>query len=143
MPSAHTFCFHPIRQGGKWKAGGLFALHESDDTIGDMIAMASPFSGYMTVRQVMKEIGARAPSTVTRLVFDEDKPRPVGRRLAGTLIPGHGWMIQRKSVAKFLEEESARPAGVGFPRGRDRSDQDEPAKRPAKSARPAKKAKGG
>jgi hypothetical protein len=116
-----------------------------------MIAMASPFAGYMTVRQVMEEIGARAPSTVTRLVYDEDKPRPEGKRLAGTLIPGHGWMIQRKSVAKFLEEESSRPAGVGFPRGRDRSGQDDdaaagprkPAKRAAKSAKPAKKSRGG
>jgi hypothetical protein len=116
-----------------------------------MIAMANPFAGYMTVRQVMEEIGARAASTVTRLVYDEDKPRPIGKRLAGTLIPGHGWMIQRKSVAKFLEEEAARPAGVGFPRGRDRSGQDDdgqaepkrPAKRAAKSARPARKAKGG
>lgn len=113
--------------------------------------MASPFAGYMTVRDVMKEIGARAPSTVTRLVYDEEKPRPVGKRLAGTLIPGHGWMIQRKSVAEFLEEEAARPPGVGFPRGRDRSAQDEapkaaaskPAKRAAKSARPAKKSRGG
>lgn len=113
--------------------------------------MASPFAGYMTVRQVMEAIGARAPSTVTRLVYDEDKPRPEGKRLAGTLIPGHGWMIQRKSVDKFLEEESARPAGVGFPRGRDRRTQGEPAaeepkkpaKRATKSAGPAKKARGG
>lgn len=111
--------------------------------------MANPFAGYMTVRQVMQAINARAPSTVTRLVYDEDKPKPEGKRLAGTLIPGHGWMIQRKSVAKFLEEESARPAGVGFPRGRDRAGQDEtaepskPAKRAAKSARPAKKSRGG
>jgi hypothetical protein len=116
-----------------------------------MIAMANPFAGYMTVRQVMEEIGARAPSTVTRLAYDEEKPRPQGKRLAGTLIPGHGWMIQRKSVEKFLEEEAARPAGVGFPRGRDRSGQDDepqaeqktPATRAAKSARPARKAKGG
>jgi hypothetical protein len=116
-----------------------------------MIAMANPFAGYMTVRQVMAEIGARAPSTVTRLVYDEDKPRPEGKRLAGTLIPGHGWMIQRKSVEKFVAEEAARPPHVGFPRGRDRSGQDEaaaakprkPAKRAEKSARPARKAKGG
>lgn len=113
--------------------------------------MANPFAGYMTVRQVMDAIKARAPSTVTRLAYDEDKPRPEGKRLAGTLIPGHGWMIQRKSVEKFLEEEASRPAGVGFPRGRDRSGQDEdaageqrkPAKPAEKSARPARKAKGG
>jgi hypothetical protein len=130
---------------------GGFDLQRIDDTIGDMIAMASPFAGYMTVRQVMKEIGARAPSTVTRLIYDEDKPRPDGKRLAGTLIPGHGWMIQRKSVAAFKAEEAARPPGVGFPRGRDRSRQDgteaeqtsKAAKRAAKSARPARKAKGG
>jgi hypothetical protein len=116
-----------------------------------MIAMANPFAGYMTVRQVMKEIGARAASTVTRLVYDEEKPRPEGKRLAGTLVPGHGWFIQRKSVAAFLEEEAAKPAGVGFPRGRDRAGQDEsattepakPAKRAAKSAKPAKKSRGG
>jgi len=111
-----------------------------------MIVMASPFAGYMTVRQVMKAIGARAPSTVTRLVYDEDGPRPEGKRLAGTLIPGHGWMVQRKSVEKFIEEEATRPPGVGFPRGRDRSNQDEPAakpkKRAAKSARPARKPPG-
>jgi hypothetical protein len=116
-----------------------------------MIAMVSPFAGYMTVRQVMEAIGARAPSTVTRLVYDEDGPRPEGKRLAGTLIPGHGWMIQRKSVAAFVAEEAARPPGVGFPRGRDRSGQDEaaqakprkPAKRAAKPAKPARKGKAG
>jgi hypothetical protein len=116
-----------------------------------MIAMANPFAGYMTVRQVMAEIGARAPSTVTRLVYDEDKPRPEGKRLAGTLIAGHGWMIQRKSVAAFIAEEAARPPHVGFPRGRDRSGQDEAApaqprkaaKRAAKSAQPARKGKAG
>lgn len=109
--------------------------------------MANPFAGYMTVRQVMGEINARAASTVTRLIYDEDKPRPEGKRLAGTLIPGHGWMIQKKSVAAFIAEEAARPAGVGFPRGRDRSGQDAApkaaAKRAAKVAKPAKKARGG
>jgi hypothetical protein len=105
-----------------------------------MIAMANPFAGYMTVRQVMEAIDARAASTVTRLVYDEDKPRPEGRRLAGTLIPGHGWMIQRKSVEKFLEEEKSRPAGVGFPRGRDRKP---PAKQAKKSARAVRKTAGG
>lgn len=112
-----------------------------------MIAMANPFAGYVTVRQVMEAIGARAASTVTRLVYDEEKPRLEGKRLAGTLISGHGWMIQRKSVEKFLEEESSRAPGVGFPRGRDRSGQGEaeaepvakPAKRAAKSAKAAKK----
>lgn len=105
--------------------------------------MANPFAGYMTVRQVMDAIGARAPSTVTRLVYDEDKPRPKGRVLAGTLIPGHGWMIQKKSVDKFLEDEGRRPKGVGFPRGHVRDggeSQAKPArKRPARSSRPAKK----
>jgi hypothetical protein len=109
--------------------------------------MANPFAGYMTVRQVMEAIKARAPSTVTRLVYDEDQPRPDGKRLAGTLIPGHGWMIQRKSVERFLEEEATRPPGVGFPRGRDRSGQEElpakPKRRPAKSARATGKPRSG
>ena len=112
-----------------------------------MIVMANPFAGYMTVRQVMEAIKARAPSTVTRLVYDEDQPRPDGKRLAGTLIPGHGWMIQRKSVERFLEEEATRPPGVGFPRGRDRSGQEElpakPKRRSAKSARSAGKPRSG
>ena len=109
--------------------------------------MANPFAGYMTVRQVMEAIKARAPSTVTRLVYDEDQPRPDGKLLAGTLIPGHGWMIQRKSVERFLEEEATRPPGVGFPRGRDRSGQEElpakPKRRSAKSARAAGKPRSG
>jgi hypothetical protein len=116
-----------------------------------MIAMANPFAGYMTVRQVMAAIDARAASTVTRLIYDEDSPRPEGKRLAGTLIPGHGWMIQRKSVEKFLEEEASRSPGVGFPRGRGRKAEPEPAstqprkaaKRAKKSTRPARKSAGG
>jgi hypothetical protein len=110
-----------------------------------MIAMVSPFAGYMTVRQVMDAIGARAPSTVCRLAYDEDKPRPDGKRLAGTLIPGHGWMIQRKSVEAFLREEASRAPGVGFPRGRDRGGQGDsetakkPKRRAAKSAKAATK----
>lgn len=124
-----------------------FDLHDTDDTIGDMIAMANPFAGYLTVRQVMDAIGARAHSTVTRLVYDEDKPRPHGRVLAGTLIPGHGWMIQKKSVDKFLEDEGRRPKGVGFPRGhvRDGGEAADKAvrKRPAKPARSSKKSANG
>jgi hypothetical protein len=112
-----------------------------------MIAMANPFAGYLTIRQVMQEIGARAPSTVNRLVYDEDKPRPAGKRLAGTLIPGHGWMIQRKSLEAFIAEEAAKPRGVGFPRGHSRAAEPEaekpkakkPVKRAAKSARAVKK----
>ena len=109
--------------------------------------MANPFAGYMTVRQVMEAIKARSPSTVTRLAYDEDQPRPEGKRLAGTLIPGHGWMIQRKGVEKFLDVEAKRPRGVGFPRGRDRSEQEElpakPKRRSAKSARAAGKPRSG
>ena len=106
--------------------------------------MANPFANYMTVRQVMDQIKARAASTVTRLAYDEEKPRPEGKRLAGVLIPGHGWMISRKSVEAFLLEESSRRPGVGFPRGRDRADSTEPtprkaAKRPAKAAKKATK----
>jgi hypothetical protein len=85
-----------------------------------MIAMANPFADYFTVRQTMRAIDALAPSTVTRLVYDEDRPRPDGKRLAGKLIEGHGWMIQKKSVAKYLEEQAAKQPGVGYPRGRSR-----------------------
>lgn len=106
--------------------------------------MANPFAGYMTVRQVMAAIAARAHSTVTRLVYDEEKPRPEGRHLAGTLIAGHGWMIQKRSVDAFLAAEASRSPGVGFPRGRDRSGAPDvrarkAAKKPAKAAKKAKK----
>jgi hypothetical protein len=113
-----------------------------------MIAMANPFAGYMTVREVMAAIEARAHTTVTRLAYDEEKPRPEGKRLAGTLIPGHGWMISRKSVAAFLAEEAAKKPGVGFPRGRQRPDPDaapsvqppaKAAKKPSQRAKAAKK----
>ena len=97
--------------------------------------MASPFAGYLTVRQVMELIDARASSTVIRLVYDEDKPRPEKGRLAGTLIPGHGWMIQKKSVAKYLEEESTKRPGVGFPRGRSRKEDSAKPNAKAKRAR--------
>ena len=59
--------------------------------------------------------------------------------LAGTLIPGHGWMISKKSVAKYLEEEAAKTPGVGFPRGRSRKP--EPAKPKAKVGRGRKVAR--
>lgn len=106
--------------------------------------MANPFAGYMTVREVMAAINARAHSTVTRLAYDEDKPRPDGKRLAGTMIPGHGWMIQRKSVDAFLAAEATKSPGVGFPRGRDRGGLEpeaaaKPAKKRAKAAKKARK----
>ena len=109
--------------------------------------MANSFAGYLTIRQVMKEIEARAPSTINRLVYEEDKPRPEGKRLAGVRIPGLGWMIQRKSLDAYIAEEAAKPRGVGFPRGRpratapkaDKPKAKKPAKRAAKSARAVKK----
>ena len=82
------------------------------------------FAAYMTVRQVMDKIGARSASTVTRLIYDEDKPRPEGKRLAATRFAegrGQAWMVNRKSVAKFLAEERARSSKVGFPRGESRA----------------------
>lgn len=89
-----------------------------------MIAMANPFADYMTVQEVMRAIKARSHSTVLRLVYDEDKTAiaPGDRPLAGIKIPGHGWMIRRTAVAAFLESESRRKPGVGFPRGRTRAE---------------------
>jgi hypothetical protein len=97
-----------------------------------MIAMANPFAEYLTVRHTMDAIEALSPSTVTRLAYDEDAPRPEGKRLAGKLIEGHGWMIQKKSVARYLDEQAAKGPGVGYPRGRSRK---------ADKAKPAAKAK--
>lgn len=102
-----------------------------------MIAMASITDEYMTVQQVMDAINARAPSTVTRLIRTaENSAGP----LTGEKIPGHGWLIRRKSVERFLEEEQARSPGVGFPRGHVRSPQKAAPRRASKSARPARRA---
>lgn len=82
--------------------------------------MANPFADYFTVKQAAEEIGAKARSTVTRLAYDEDGPRPDGKALAGKLIEGHGWMIQKKSVARYLEDQAKKGPRVGFPRGQSR-----------------------
>jgi len=93
-------------------------------------------SDYMTVRQVMDEIGARARSTVTRLLRDESDPAEGGKPLVGIKVEGHGWLIRRASVVRFLRDEAARPRGVGFPRGETRAEEPEPPKK----AKKAKKA---
>lgn len=80
--------------------------------------MASITDDYMTVQEVMAEIEARAPSTVTRLIRTaENQSGP----LVGEKIPGHGWLIRRSSVAKFLQSEAKQARRVGFPRGKNRS----------------------
>ena len=92
----------------------------------------------MTVQQVMKAIGARAPSTITRLIK--------ARRLNATKLGAMGWLVYRDSVQAFLEAEQQRGPTVGFPRGGVRAG-DKPAKaakvskRPATPAKPAKAAK--
>lgn len=83
-----------------------------------MLTVASISDDYMTVQEVMAEIDARAPSTVTRLIRtreNEDGP------LIGEKIAGHGWLIRRSSVARFLQAEAKRARRVGFPRGKGRS----------------------
>jgi hypothetical protein len=109
-----------------------------------MIAMANPFTDYMTVQDVMAAIKARSHSTVLRLVYDEDRAAtaPSDRPLAAIKIPGHGWMIRRSAVAAFLESEARRKPGVGFPRGRTRAEPapKAPSKPAAAAGRKAKKA---
>lgn len=92
----------------------------------------------MTVQQVMQAIGARAPSTITRLIK--------AHRLNATKLGAMGWLVYRDSVEAFIEAERRRGPTVGFPRGGVRA-ADRPAdrakaqKRPAKprSSKPAKK----
>lgn len=98
-----------------------------------MIAVAKDFDvarEMMTVQQVMDAIGARAPSTITRLIK--------AKRLRATRIGAMGWLVYRDSVNDFLEAERKAGPTVGFPRGGTRS-KDAPAK-PAKSAKAAKPA---
>ena len=101
-----------------------------------MIAMANPFAGYMTVKQAMKELEARSPSTITRLIRDEDSAPEAGKPLLGRKIVGLGWMITRKSVAAHIAAIPPDSPKIGFPRGRGRN----PAKQAAapKAAKPRK-----
>lgn len=96
--------------------------------------MANPFAGYMTVKEAMKALSARAPSTVTRLIRDEDGPPTAGKPLLGVKIAGHGWMINRKSVAAYIEASPPDAPKIGFPRGVGR--------KPAKASKPRKGSKG-
>lgn len=90
----------------------------------------------MTVQQVMDAIGARAPSTITRLIK--------AKRLRATRIGAMGWLVYRDSVTEFLEAERRAGPTVGFPRGGTRSkDADAKPANSAKSAKPAKKTKRG
>lgn len=93
----------------------------------------------MTVQQVMDAIGARAPSTITRLIK--------ARRLRASKVGAMGWLVYRDSVNEFLEAERKAGPSVGFPRGGVRSKEDEPkpakAPRASKAAKPAKKPKKG
>ena len=101
-----------------------------------MIAVAKNFDvarEMMSVQQVMDEIGARAPSTITRLLK--------AKRLRGTKVGSMGWLVYRDSVAEFLEAERKAGKAVGFPRGGVRAK--EPAAKPAKPAKTPKKARRG
>ena len=63
----------------------------------------------MTVQQVMKAIGARAPSTVTRAI--------ASGRLKGLRIGELGWLVYRSSVNEMLAAEVKKTPAGGFPRG--------------------------
>lgn len=63
----------------------------------------------MTVQQVMKAIGARAPSTVTRAI--------ASGRLKGLRIGELGWLVYRSSVNEMLAAEVEKTPTGGFPRG--------------------------
>lgn len=90
---------------------------------------------FMTVREVMKRIDARAHTTVLRLIRIEGDPQTSGRPLQGINVPGHGWFILRTSVDEFCEAQASKAPGVGFPRGRSRKE----SAGPAASKRAAKK----
>lgn len=102
--------------------------------------MANPFADYMTVKDVMAAINARSHSTVLLLLYDENEHdiAPKGKPLPAIKIAGHGWMVRRSAVQKFLAEEARQGRGVGFPRGRTRSEPPEAAQ--SKPRRGAKKA---
>ena len=63
----------------------------------------------MTVREVMDAINARAKSTVTRLIESGV--------LEAEELPGHGWLVSRTSVNRFLRQDAKLGKRVGRPRG--------------------------
>ena len=85
----------------------------------------------MTVQQVMDAIGARAPSTITRLIK--------AKRLRAAKLGAMGWLVYRDSVAEFLEAERKAGPTVGFPRGGTRSKGGDA--KPAKASKAAKSAR--
>jgi hypothetical protein len=96
-----------------------------------MVAVAKDFDvarELMTVQQVMDAIGARAPSTITRLIKS--------KKLKASRIGALGWLVHRDSVEAFQAAEATAKPSVGFPRGGVR-----PAAKPAKPVKPAKPAK--
>lgn len=104
-----------------------------------MIAVAKDFDvarELMTVQQVMEAIGARAPSTITRLIK--------AKRLKASKVGAMGWLVYRDSVNEFLEAEQQAGPTVGFPRGgvRSKGEAAKP-KAAAKATKPAKKPKRG
>lgn len=97
---------------------------------------------FMTVREVMGRIDARAHSTVLRLIRIEGDPKTSSRPLQGINVPGHGWFILRKSVDDFCAAQAAKAPGVGFPRGRPRkSETSQPAAKSAAKKTAARKKK--
>lgn len=88
--------------------------------------MAVLLDDFLTVRQVMSRIKARAKSTVTRLIADGT--------LEAVELPGHGWLVTKTSVEKFLERDAASDRKVGFPRGKTRG----PRKAKATKRRPSR-----
>lgn len=86
---------------------------------------------FMTVQQVMDAIGARAPSTITRLIK--------AQKLKASRVGALGWLVHRDSVEAFQAAEAAAKPSVGFPRGGVRAKAK--ASKPAKPSKPAKKAR--
>ncbi len=107
-----------------------------------MADLTSLTKDFMTVREVMDRIQARAHSTVLRLIRIEGKPETYGKPLKGTYVPGHGWFILRKSVDDFCAVQAAKAPGVGFPRGRPRkAESGQPAVKKAAKKTAARKKK--
>lgn len=74
-----------------------------------MIAVGKIRDTHMTVREVMDAINARAKSTVTRLIESGV--------LEAEELPGHGWLVSRTSVNRFLRRDAKLEKRVGRPRG--------------------------
>lgn len=84
---------------------------------------------WMTVRQAMEALNARAPQTIHRMIERKE--------LRGEQMGSMGWLVHRDSVRAMQERDAASKPRGGYPRGKSRTQATSAAKPRAKARRKA------